>query len=152
MSVITMMSIVVGVLAVLALVWAFRVTYLREGFAELIRRRKMTARISSMGDLIDSGNYVRVALTLERSQIFYENSYLHGRLELDKLDEIEYDSEQRTGRSILRVRAHGQTFEFALDLPSAQQWEALLPPRRFGEGSPLTRSGFFPPHLARGRA
>jgi len=151
MSVITIVSIVGGVLAVLALIWGFRVTHLREGFAELIRRRKMTARISSMAELIDGGNRIRVLLTLERSQLFYESSDLHARLELAKLDEVEYDSDQGTGESILRLRARGQTFVFALDLPAAGQWEALLPPYRFGQRAALTRSGFFPTQLARSR-
>jgi hypothetical protein len=51
----------------------------------------MTARISSMAELIDGGNHIPGALTLERSQIFYESSYLQARLEIARLDEVEYD-------------------------------------------------------------
>ncbi len=152
MSGITMISIVVGVLAVLALVWGLRIAHLRESFAELIGRRKMTASVSSVAQLIDGGNHIPVALTLERSQIFYESSYLQARLKIARLDEVEYDREQGTGKNILRLRAHGQTFEFALDASSARSWAALLPPHRFGESASPTPAGSLPPELARGRS
>ena len=119
MSVVTTVFIVVGLLSVAVLVWGFRVARSRDGFAELIRRRKTTARISSMAELVDGGNHIPVALTLERSQIFYESNYLQAKLEIARLDEVEYDSEQGTGKNILRLRAHGHRASRALcDLPT----------------------------------
>jgi len=151
MSILAMMFVLLGALAVVALAWGFRVAHLREGLARLIRGRKMTARISSMAELIDGGNHIPVVLTLERSQIFYESSALHARLEIATLDEVEYDSEQGTGKNILRLRAHSQSLEFVLDLFAAREWAALLPPHRFGEAESLTPSGSLPAQLARGR-
>ncbi len=151
MSVLAIVFVVLGSLAVLAFAWGFRIARLREGFARLIHRRKMTARISSMAELIDGRNHIPVALTLERSQIFYASSGLHARLEIARLDEVEYDSEQGTGKNILRLRAHGQSLEFVLDLSAAREWAALLPPRQFGEAASLTPPGSVPPQLARGR-
>jgi len=150
-STFAMMFVVFGAFAILLLAWSFRSEHLREGFARLIRRRKMTARISSMAELIDGGNHIPVALTLERSQIFYENSFLHARLEIARIDEVEYDSEQGTGKNILRLRAHGQSVEFVLDLAAAREWALLLPPHRFGDAASLSASGSLPAPLAPGR-
>ena len=155
MSGIAMISVVVGVLAVLALVWGLRIAHLRDSFAELIRRRNMTARMSSMAELIDGEHHIPVVLTMERSQIFYESSYLQARLEIARLDEVEYDveydNERGTGKNILRLRAHGQSFEFVLDSSAARQWSALLPAHRFGESASLTLPGSLLPELSRGR-
>jgi len=133
MSVATMMFIVVGALAIVALAWGFRVARSRDSFAELIRSRKATARISSMAELVDGGNHIPVALTLETTQILYESNFLQAKLEIARLDEVEYDSEQGTGKNILRLRAHGQTFQFILDASSARDWATLFPAHRFGE-------------------
>jgi hypothetical protein len=143
MSVMTVMLILFGVLAVSALVWRLRVAHVRDGFAELIRRRTSTARVSSMAELIDGGNHIPVALTLERSQIFYENSYLQAKLEIASLDEVEYDSEQGTGKNILRLRTRGQSFQFVLDAAAASEWARLLPAHTFGVTASLT-PGFSP--------
>ena len=150
MSILAMMFVVFGAFAIFFLAWSLRNEHLREGFARLIRRRKMTARISSMAELIEGGNHIPVALTLERSQIFYENSFLHARLEIARIDEVEYDSEQGTGKNILRLRAHSQSFQFILDPSSARDWAALLPAHRFGDPA-STPSDFSPPELVQGR-
>ena len=109
----------------------------------------MTARISSMAELIVRGNRIPVSLTLERSQIFYESSSPNARWDIAGVDEVEYDREQGTGKNILRLRAQGQSLEFVLDHPAARAWAVLLPPHRFGEAASLT--GSLPPQLASGR-
>ena len=35
----------------------------------------------------------------------------------------------------LRLRSHGHTFEFVLDPDTARQWESMLPPRHFDQGT-----------------
>src|SRR5437867_5986047 len=144
-SVATVMFIVVGVLAVAALFWGLRVARSKDSFAELIQRRKSTATISSMAELVDGGNHIPVALTLEKTQIFYESNFLQAKLEIARLDEVEYDSEQGTGKNILRLRAHSQSFQFILDPSSARDWAVLLPAHHFGDPASLTPSGFSPP-------
>jgi hypothetical protein len=151
MSVVTLSFFIAGVLALVVLVWGFRVARFKDSFAELIQRRKATARISSMAELVDGGNHIPVALTLEKTQIFYESSFLQAKLEIARLDEVEYDSEQGTGKNILRLRAHSQSFQFILDPSTARDWAVMLPAHRFGDPASLTPSGFSPPELARGR-
>ena len=56
MSILAIIFVVLGALAVLVLGWVFRIAHVREDLARLIRRIKMSARISSMAELIDGGN------------------------------------------------------------------------------------------------
>jgi hypothetical protein len=152
MSPLAVMFIVFGAVSIFFLAWSFRSERLRGSLTRLIRRRRMTARISSMAELIDGGNHIPVALTLERSQIFYESAALHARVEISRIDEVEYDSEQGTGKNILRLRAHGQSLEFVLGLAAAREWAALLPPHGFSDGGLRTPPRPLPPQLASGRA
>jgi len=142
--------VIVGVLVLAVLAWRYRVARSKDTFAELIRLRKTTARISSMAQLVDGMNHIPVALTLDKSQIFYESDILQAKLEIASLDEVEYDSEQGTGKNILRLRAHSQSFQFILDPSSARDWAALLPAHRFGDPA-STPSDFSPPELVQGR-
>ena len=148
MSNLAILFILFGAVAIFFLAWNLRSEGLRNGFAQRIRQRKITARISSMADLIQGGNRIPVALTLERSQIFYESDALQARLEIARIDEVEYDTEQGTRKDILRLRAHGQSLEFVLDLAAAREWAALLPPHRFGDPAAPKLLNALPPRLA----
>ena len=101
-----------------------------------------------MAELIDGRNHIPVALTLERSQIFYESGALQARLEIARIDEVEYDTEHGTGQNILRIRARSQSLEFVLDPAAAKEWAALLPAHRFGDATPLSLSGPRLPQLS----
>src|SRR5438128_12058185 len=92
MSVVTTVFIVVGLLSVAVLVWGFRVARSRDGFAELIRRRKTTARISAMAERVDVGNHIPIALTFEAAQIFYEITYMQANLEIARFHDEEDDT------------------------------------------------------------
>jgi hypothetical protein len=76
---------------------------------------------------------IPVALALKNDAIYYENSDLQASIELALIEEVEYDDETATGHTmpgkVLRIRAHNHVFEFALDLPTARQWETGFPPR-----------------------
>jgi len=135
MSTMAITFVIFGAFTLFVLGWCLRSEHLRDGMARRMRGRKMTARISSVAQLIAGGNRVPVVLTLERSHIFYESAALQARLEVARIDEVEYDSEQGTGKSILRLRARGQSLEFVLDPAVARQWAVLLPPHRFGDAA-----------------
>ena len=80
---------------------------------------------------------VPVALALTDSTFYYENPDLEASLDLNQLEEVEYDDETATGHSVagrvLRLRAHNHVFEFTLDMAISKQWEAALPPRRLDQ-------------------
>ena len=148
MSNLAMLLIIFGAVAIVVLAWTLRREHLREGLAQRIRRRRVSARISSVAELIDGGNRIPVALTLERSHIFYESGALQARLEISRLDEVEYDTAQGTGRNILRLRARGQSLEFVLTPAVAKEWALLLPAHRFGDAMPLSLAGPRLPQLS----
>ncbi len=123
----------VAVLAIGGLAWAFLKARSTEWFTAVSTRRKPTARITSMAQLVDGRNHIPVALTLEADDIYYERPDLEARLEIARMEEVQYDTEQGTGRNILRLRAHGQRIEFILEPSLARQWAVLLPAHRIDE-------------------
>ena len=150
MSNLVLMFVGFGAFALFFLAWSLRGEYVRQGLARRIRGRKMTARISSLAQLVDGGNHIPVALTLEPSQIFYESAALQARLDIARIDEVEYDSEQATGKNILRIRAHGQSLEFVIAPSAAAEWATLLPAHRFGDTAATLSSTSLQPQPAPG--
>ena len=69
----------------------------------------------------------------------YENPDIEASLDLNQLEEVEYDDETATGHHVtgkaLRLRSHGHCFEFLLDDATAREWAKLLPPHQFSEGT-----------------
>jgi hypothetical protein len=122
-----------GGVAVTALLWAYDRARRQDRFAAIVARHQTTAKISSHAQLVDGRNHIPVALTLEASEIFYENDSVAARMDIVGIDEIEYDTELGTGKNLLRIRSHGQRVEFLLDAGQAQKWSALLPAHRLDE-------------------
>jgi len=84
---------------------------------------------------------IPVALSLAADALYYENPDLEASFELNRIDEIEYSEELATGRMhddntlVLRLRSHGQAFEFLLDKPDSKKWMELLPARASGQAA-----------------
>ncbi len=98
-------------------------------------KRRASSRIVGRGELIDGNRHVDVALAVTASEFFYENADMEGAIDLERVREIEYDSELATGTAIahgkvLRLRCQSQIFEFVIAHDAAARWEAALPPRR----------------------
>jgi hypothetical protein len=94
----------------------------------------------SPGELVDANHRVPVALAVSQSTFFYENADTAGSIDLDWVNEIEYDTELSTGAMVeggrvLRLRSHSQTFEFILPNDVVARWHMMLPPRRTPESS-----------------
>lgn len=125
---------VVGLIVAAALILLFLRVRRSDMLDEMIAKRRPSARVCSRADLIEGIERIPVALALSDDAIYYENTDLQASIELPRIEEVEYDDETSTGRSVpgkaLRLRAHGHTFEFALDMATARQWQAALPPRR----------------------
>ena len=129
-------AVMVVVLA--GLVWFFLRTRSNDQLDEILNRHKATSKITTKADFVEGMNHIPVALVLKESEIFYENPDLQARLEIARIDEVEYDSELATGNNIesgrvLRLRSHGHAFEFILDASSAEKWSTALPPHRMDE-------------------
>jgi len=125
---------VVGIVLLVALIWVLVRMRMRDQLDELMAKRRGSCRIVSRADFLEGMEKIPVSLALDDDTLHYENADLQATLELQHVDEVEYDDETATGHSVvgkaLRLRAHGHAFEFVLDQATARQWEQLLPARR----------------------
>src|SRR5689334_21705721 len=129
---------VVGLVVLVALVVLFLRIRMKDLVDEYVRRRTASSRVASRADFVEGIERIPVALALTDDTLFYENPDLQASLELQRIEEVEYDDETATGHHVagkaLRLRSHGHTFEFLLDLETARKWQTALPPHRLDEG------------------
>jgi hypothetical protein len=129
----------VGVIALVALVVLFVKTRNKDLLDEMMKKRSGTSRLVTRATYVEGMESIPVALALTDDTFYYENPDLEARFELSRIDEIEYDDELATGKTLdhgcraLRLRSHGAMFEFILDPADCQKWQATLPPRRFDQ-------------------
>ena len=130
---------VIGLVVLAALIWLFLKTRSKDLIEEMMVKRRASSRLVSRAEFLEGMEKISVALSLAADRICYENPDIDAYLELRHIEEIEYDDETATGHSIegrvLRLRSHGHTFEFLLEIPTAKQWESMLPPRRADQGT-----------------
>jgi hypothetical protein len=129
---------VVGIVVLAFLIWFFLRTRSQDLLTELMEKRRSSSRLVGRAEYVEGMNHVPVALALSNENFFYENTDLQASFELARIDDVEYDDELATGRSVpagsraLRLRSHGATFEFILAAAETPKWESALPPRRGG--------------------
>lgn len=128
---------IVGLVVLAALVWVFIRMRMKDHLDDLMAARRGSCRLVSRADFIEGLEKIPVCLSLDTDSLHYENPDLQATLELRHIEEVEYDDETATGHAVtgkaLRLRSHGHTFEFVLDLATAKQWEDCLPPRHVDE-------------------
>ena len=129
---------VVGLVVLVALVVLFFRVRMKDLIEEHVKRRSAGSRVCSRAEFVEGIERIPVALALTDDTIYYENPDLQASLELRRIEEVEYDDETATGHNVngkaLRLRSHGHTFEFVLNLENARKWETALPPHRIDEG------------------
>src|SRR5947209_287881 len=123
-----MLVIIVG-FTLAALSWFLWKKFRTDDMLRLNDQRRATCRIVGLGEFIESGRHIPVALALNESTLFYENADLAGSLELQWIHEVEYDNELLTGQSIergkvMRLRCFSTVFEFVVDNAVVGQWQA----------------------------
>ncbi|HEX9163939.1 MAG TPA: hypothetical protein VF980_19685 [Thermoanaerobaculia bacterium] len=129
---------VVGIVVLAVLIWFFLRTRSKDLLVELMEKRKASCRLVSRAEYVEGLHHMPVALAISDQNLYYENSDMQASFELSRIDEIEYDDELTTGRSVppgtqvLRLRSHGSTFEFVMPGAEIARWKAILPPRRSG--------------------
>lgn len=129
---------VVGLVAVAVLVmWYLRLRQ-QDSIGAFMEKRRASARLVSRADHIEGAERVPVAIALTNDTFYYENPDLDASFELARIDEIEYDDETLTGKSVdtscrvLRIRSHNTAFEFIMTKEEAAKWMAALPAKTFG--------------------
>src|SRR5438270_10489912 len=129
---------VVGLVVLIALVFVFLRLRMKDHVNEYVQRRSASSRVASRADFVEGMQRIPVALALTDDTIFYESPDLQASLELQRIEEVEYDDETATGQHVvgraLRLRAHSHSFEFVLDAETARRWQTALPPHRMDEG------------------
>jgi hypothetical protein len=132
---------VVGLIVVAALFWFYIRRRNQDLLEEIMARHKPTSKIVSRAEYVEGMNRIPVALALTADTFYYQNPDLEASFELQRIEEVEYDSDLSTGRPVpeglraLRLRLHGTTFDFMLPTDEANKWAALLPPHKMNEGS-----------------
>lgn len=127
------------VLVVVALVAVYLKMRQRDHLDVLIKKRQPSSKLVSRAEYAEGMESLPVALALTADTFYYENPDLEASFELSRVDEIEYDDELATGKTVdnncrvLRLRSHGAAFEFVLTKEDAAKWAAALPARRIGD-------------------
>ena len=129
---------VIGIVVLAVLIWLFVRTRSQDLITELMEKRRASSRLVSRADYVEGMNTLPVAISLSDANLYYENPDMQASFELARIDEIEYDNELATGRSVadgsraMRLRSHGATFEFVMPSGEITKWEGVLPARRIG--------------------
>lgn len=137
---------VVGVVVLAVLLWFFLRARTQDGLSAMMEKRRATAQLVSRAEYVEGMSRMPVAMALAGDSLYYENADLEASLELSRIDDVIYDDELATGKSleadasVLRLRSHGTTFEFVLPKGDMPKWQAALPARRIGT-PPAARVG-----------
>ena len=135
----TFIPTVILVVAVVVLVAVYMKMRQRDHLEVMIKKRQPTSKLVSRAEYSEGMENIPVALALTDDTFYYENPDLEASFELSRVDEIEYDDELATGKTVdencrvLRLRCHGAAFEFVLTKEDAAKWAAALPARRMGD-------------------
>lgn len=133
------LAVVVGLIVVAALVSLYLKLREKDVIETFMAKRRGSSKIVSRADYVEGAEMIPVALALTDTSLYYENRDLEASFDLDRIDEIEYDDDLATGRTlhggcgVLRLRSHGATFEFVLPEADCAKWKAALPPRSYGQ-------------------
>jgi len=130
---------VIGVVAAVALVFLFLKMRQRDQIAAMIEKRKASSELVTRAQFVEAVGTVPVALALSGQTLYYENHDVQADFDLSHIDEVEYDNELATGRSVatgcnvLRLRSHGATFEFILEPGDCEKWKSALKTRHLDD-------------------
>lgn len=135
------LATIVGVIVVAVLTVVYLRLRQKDIIGALLDKRRATSKLVSRADFVEGAEKIPVALALTDDTFYYENLDMEASFELSRIDEVEYDDELVTGRTIddtcrvMRLRSHGAAFEFVMDKAECAKWSAALPPRTFGNVS-----------------
>jgi hypothetical protein len=131
-------ALITAVIVIAFLMWVLSKQFSKNRLLRFMGGRRPSSRLVSTGTLVDGSRHIPVALALNESTFYYENSDLQGNLDLHWIQTVEYDDELSTGQSVangtaLRLRCYSQTFEFVLPESVVTRWQLFLP----AHGGPL---------------
>ena len=124
-----------GVVIVAVLAWNLMRRFAADGVGRFKDSRRASSRLVSSAEFIDGSRHLPISLALNDRALYYENADMQASLDLDWIQEVEYENELVTGQHIghgkvLRLRCFSQVFEFIIPSEAVQQWQGVLPARR----------------------
>lgn len=131
----------IGLAVFAVLVVVFLKMRQRDHLDAILKKRQPSSKLVSRADYMEGMETIPVALALTEDTFYYENPDLEASFDVSRIDEIEYEDELATGKTVaddcrvLRLRSHGAAFEFVMSKADAEKWKAVLPPRRIGESA-----------------
>ena len=128
-------AILTAAAAVAVLAWTLSKRLAEDGMQRFNDERRNSCRIVGRGELVDGKQHIPVAMALSSSTLYYENADLAASLDLQFVEEVEYDDELMTGQAVaggkvMRLRCFSKVFEFVIDPSSATRWQVVLPALR----------------------
>ena len=127
----------VAIAAVVTLVWLFLRNRAKGQLEAIAARRRPDSRIVETANFFDGRDHFPVVLSLTDKSIFYENMELAAQIDLERIEEVEYEDGLASGMEsqgkVLRLRSHGHTYEFVLNEKSAARWGQMLPVHHYDD-------------------
>jgi hypothetical protein len=114
---------IAGAVVVAMLGWNLRKRLAADGIRRFEDDRRASSRMVSSADFIDGSRHIPVSLALNEVALYYENSNVQASLDLDWIQEVEYEDDGK----VLRLRCFSRVFEFILPANMFQRWQAVLP-------------------------
>ena len=133
-TVLTLVGVVVAVALIAVLIRFMN----RDKIDAIIKKRKASSLHACPAEFVEGPTHIEVALSIDKSKLYYENGDMQSYLELKLIEEVEYDDDLATGGAhaqgkVLRLRSHGHTFEFVLSEADIKHCEKVLPAHRADE-------------------
>jgi len=133
-TVITLVGVVVAVALIAVLIRFMN----RDKIDAIIKKRKPTSLHACPAEFVEGPTRIDVALAVDKTKLYYENTDMQAYLDLTLIEEVEYDDDLSTGGAhvrgkVLRLRSHGHTFEFVMSEADIKRCEKVLPPHRADE-------------------
>ena len=127
--------VIIAVIVVAFLSWNLYRRLGADRIQQFIDRRREQSRFAGRGEYVDGNRHLEVAMAVTSSVFYYENSDMQASIDLQWVQEIEYDTELTTGGviadgKVLRLRSHSQAFEFVVPNADLHRWHLMLPPKR----------------------
>lgn len=118
----------------------------RDKINGILKKRRATSVLCTPAEFIEGPTHLDVALALDPKTLYYENADMQAFLDLKNVDEVEYDDDLMTGGrkidgEVLRLRAHGHTFEFVIAKAEIAKWKQQLPKHRGDEPGDVHTAG-----------
>lgn len=128
----------IGLVVIVVLVLLLLRVRTSDRIDEMVKQRSTVSLIAGRAEYIEGMEHIPVVLSLTGKAIVYENPDMQAKLDLERIDEVEYSDELSTSHEVkhgkvLRLRSHGQTFEFILPTAEVPNWASNLPAHRMDE-------------------